>query len=64
MRRRLRKKKHLGEFIELGFLVRVELVPAVDHPGFDALLDRWIDAVEARGSWSAAEAVARHLRDS
>lgn len=48
MRRRLRKKKRLGEFVELGFLVRVEFVPAVDDPGFDAYLDRWIDAVEAR----------------
>jgi uncharacterized protein YggL (DUF469 family) len=49
MRRRLRKKKPLGEFIEMGFLVRVELVPALDDPGFDAFLDRLIDAIEARG---------------
>jgi uncharacterized protein len=49
MRRRLRKKRRLGEFIELGFLVRAELVPALDDPAFDAFLDRWIDAVEARG---------------
>lgn len=49
MHRRLRKKKRLGEFTELGFLVNVELVPALDDPGFDAFLDRWIDAIEARG---------------
>jgi uncharacterized protein YggL (DUF469 family) len=46
MRRRLRKKKRLAEFIELGFLVRAKLVPALDDPGFDAFLDRWIDAFE------------------
>jgi uncharacterized protein YggL (DUF469 family) len=49
MRRRLRKKKRLGEFIELGFLVRIEFVSALDDLGCDAFLDRWIDAVEARG---------------
>lgn len=49
MRRRLRKKKRLAEFIELGFLVRAKLVPALDDPCFDAFLDRWIDAIEARG---------------
>jgi uncharacterized protein len=49
MRRRLRKKKRLGEFVELGFVVRAELVPTLDAPGFEAFLDRWIDAVEARG---------------
>ncbi len=49
MRRRLRKKKRLGDFIELGFVLRAELVPTLDDPGFDAFLDRWIDAVEARG---------------
>lgn len=49
MRRRLRKKQRLGEFVELGFVVRAELVPALDDPGFDAFLDRLIDAVEARG---------------
>ena len=39
----------MAEFIELGFLVRANLVPALDEPGFDAFLDRWIDAIEARG---------------
>jgi uncharacterized protein YggL (DUF469 family) len=49
MRRRLRKKKHLGEFTELGFEVRADLTPDLDYAGFDAFLDRLIDAVEARG---------------
>lgn len=35
--------------MELGFVVRAELVPTLDDPGFDAFLDRWIDAVETRG---------------
>jgi uncharacterized protein YggL (DUF469 family) len=49
MRRRLRKKKRLGEFVELGFSVHVEFLPSLDNTGFDAFLDRWIDAIEARG---------------
>jgi uncharacterized protein YggL (DUF469 family) len=49
MRRRLRKKGRSGEFMELGFLVRAELVSPLDDPGFNSFLDRWIDAVETRG---------------
>ena len=49
MRRRLRKKKRLGEFTEFGFSVRAELTPGVDDSGIEAFVDRWIDAVEARG---------------
>lgn len=49
MRRRLRKKKHLGEFTELGFEVGADLTPDLDYAGFDAFLDRLIDVVEARG---------------
>jgi len=45
MRRRLRKKKHLGEFREFGFQVKAELSSEADH---EAFLDRLIDAVEAR----------------
>jgi uncharacterized protein YggL (DUF469 family) len=48
MRRRLRKKKRVGEFTELGFSVSAELSPDLDDAGYDAFLDRWIDAVEAR----------------
>lgn len=48
MRRRLRKKLHVGEFIELGFEVRAELTPGLDDAGYDAFLDRLIDAIETR----------------
>jgi uncharacterized protein len=48
MRRRLRKKKRLGEFTELGFEVRAELTPDLDDAGFEAFIDRCIEAVEAR----------------
>lgn len=48
MRRRLRKKLHVGEFQELGFLVRAELVAELKDADFDAFLDRLIELVEAR----------------
>lgn len=47
MRKRLRKKKHLGEFREFGVEVRIEVKPAADH---DSFLDDWIiQAVEGNG---------------
>jgi uncharacterized protein YggL (DUF469 family) len=47
MRKRLRKKKHLGEFQEFGVDVVVALQHGVD---FDAFLDDFLcDAVEANG---------------
>lgn len=45
MRRRLRKKKRLGEFREFGFEITAQLSPGADH---EAFMDRLIDAVEAR----------------
>lgn len=49
MKRRLRKKRHHGEFQELGFAVRIE-VHVDDTAELDALLDRWIlQAVEGNG---------------
>jgi uncharacterized protein YggL (DUF469 family) len=48
MRRRLRKKKHLGEFQELGFAVRAGLRAGLSGSDLEAFFDRWIDAVEAR----------------
>jgi uncharacterized protein YggL (DUF469 family) len=48
MRRRLRKKKHLGEFQELGLEVRAGLRAGLSEVELYAFLDRWIDAVEAR----------------
>jgi uncharacterized protein YggL (DUF469 family) len=47
MRKRLRKKKHVGEFQEFGVEFAATLKPGVD---FDAFLDDFIrDAVEANG---------------
>lgn len=45
MRKRLRKKKHRGEFIDWDVTVNVNLVPGTD---FDLFLDDWIEqAIEA-----------------
>lgn len=49
MKRRLRKKKHVAEFRELGFEVTARLRNGLSQAEFDALLGRWIDAIEARG---------------
>jgi uncharacterized protein YggL (DUF469 family) len=48
MRRRLRKKKRVGEFMELGFAVTATLRSGLSHDDVDAFADRWIDAVELR----------------
>ena len=48
MKRRLRKKKHLGEFTELGFEVRADLRPGLSDNDIEAFLDRLIDVVAAR----------------
>jgi uncharacterized protein YggL (DUF469 family) len=47
MRKRLRKKKHVGEFQELGVELEMTLRAGVD---FDEFLDAFLcDAVEANG---------------
>lgn len=46
MKKRLRKKRRLGEFQELGFLLRIK-TRALSSPEQDALLDAFIDQVEA-----------------
>ena len=38
MRKRLRKKKHLAEFIEWAVAVTVNMIPGAD---FDTFLDDW-----------------------
>jgi uncharacterized protein len=48
MRRRLRKKKRMGEFRELGFEVCADLRTGLSAADFDTFLDQWIVAVEAR----------------
>lgn len=48
MNRRLRKKKRVGEFNELGFEVRVELRAGLSDADFEVFIDRWIEAIEAQ----------------
>jgi hypothetical protein len=48
VKRRLRKKKRLGEFKELGFEVRGDLRPGLVSADLDAFVDRLIDVIEAR----------------
>lgn len=57
MNKRLRKKKHLGKFQELGFDIGFTLVSGCDE---DAFIDRLIEAVEARGLMIGGNFVARH----
>lgn len=49
MRRRLRKKLHLGEFQALGFEVGGTLVDQLDDVQADRLLEDWMVFVESRG---------------
>lgn len=48
MNKRLRKKKRVGEFKELGFELAADLRPGIAGDESEALLDRLIDVVEAR----------------
>lgn len=48
MNKRLRKKKRVGEFKDLGFEVLGELRPGTSDDDVDAFVDRLIVAVEAR----------------
>lgn len=48
MNKRLRKKKRVGEFKELGFELRGNLRPAISDDEIEAFVDRLIDVVEAR----------------
>jgi uncharacterized protein YggL (DUF469 family) len=48
MNKRLRKKKRVGEFKELGFGVLGDLRPGTSDDEIDAFVDRLIVVVEAR----------------
>ena len=48
MRKRLRKKKRVGEFQELCFELRAELRSDLDDAELEGFVDRLIDTVEAR----------------
>lgn len=48
MRKRLRKKKHLREFLQLGFSVECRIRPGLSGPEFDRFTDEFIvQAIEA-----------------
>lgn len=49
MKKRLRKKKRVGEFTQYGFEVRVLFREGTSEREIDAFVDAWTDAVEARG---------------
>ena len=50
MRKRLRKKLHVGKFQELGFEVRFLVGDNLSHDAFDAVVDAFISQViEAHG---------------
>src|SRR5439155_7133857 len=50
VRKRLRKKLHVGEFQELGFEVRFRVADNLSHDAFDAVVDAFISqAIEAHG---------------
>ena len=50
MKKRLRKKLHVGEFQELGCEVRFQVADNLSHAAFDAVADAFISqAVEAHG---------------
>ncbi len=48
MNKRLRKKKRVGEFKELGFELLGDLRPSTSDDDIDAFVDRLIVVVEAR----------------
>lgn len=48
MKKRLRKKKHVGEFQELGFEVEAELRPELGRDKVHAFTDRFIAIIEAQ----------------
>lgn len=48
MNKRLRKKKRVGEFKELGFELRGDLRPGLADADLDTFIDRLIEVVEAR----------------
>ena len=49
MRKRLRKKKHLGEFQELGFQVEWRFAPSLTLEEIDPFWHGLIDLMEANG---------------
>jgi hypothetical protein len=52
MKKRLRKKRHMGEFAVYGVSIRVSLTPGIADDGFEAFIDAFLaEAIEANGLW-------------
>jgi uncharacterized protein len=52
MKKRLRKKLHMGEFAVFGVSLRASLTLGLTDDGFDAFLDAFLaEAIEANGLW-------------
>ncbi len=49
MKKRLRKKKFLGEFAVRGVSLRVRFADGLDGAAFDKFIDDFIDWIEAKG---------------
>lgn len=49
MKKRIRKKRHRGEFVEYGIELCVRLLPGLDVDGFNPFFDALINAVEMHG---------------
>ncbi|MFH0957717.1 MAG: YggL family protein [Pseudomonadota bacterium] len=46
MKRRIRKKLHIGEFQEFGFPLKFKVRPDTGDPEYDAFVDAFIEEVE------------------
>jgi uncharacterized protein len=50
MKKRLRKKRHMGEFAVFGVSLRASLSPGLTDDGFETFLDAFIaEAIESNG---------------
>ncbi len=49
MKRRLRKKRRLGEFAEFGFNIRFAMSPGLGASARNAILDAFLDQIERLG---------------
>lgn len=46
MKRRIRKKKHVGEFLEMGFSAKCKVHPEAGDPEFNRFWDEFIGEIE------------------
>ena len=51
MKRRLRKKLHVGEFCEYGVQFDLKITSSMSESAFDALLESFVDEYVERNGW-------------